>query len=105
MSEALQSCLYQGQVMHHRLDPVGHRFTYRVASLLIDLDELPRLTLRLLSHNRSNLFSVHDRDLGDGTHSRLWIDAELARRGISIDGGRVRCAFVSPGSGLRLHPA
>lgn len=89
MSAPLRSALYLGQVMHHRLDPVGHRFTYRVASLLIDLDELPRLPLRLLSHNRANLFSVHDRDLGDGSPPRPWIDAELAQRGISIEGGNV----------------
>lgn len=81
------SCLYRGQVMHHRLDPVGHRFTYEVASLLIDLDELPRLGLRLLSHNRTNLFSVHDADLGaGGDDPRAWIAGHLAAAGIQADG-------------------
>ena len=32
--------LYFGEVMHARLKPVGHRFSYRVMSLLIDLDRL-----------------------------------------------------------------
>ncbi|HEX9212002.1 MAG TPA: DUF1365 family protein, partial [Bradyrhizobium sp.] len=30
--------LYLGDVMHARLKPMGHRFSYRVMSLLIDLD-------------------------------------------------------------------
>ncbi|RLQ88029.1 DUF1365 domain-containing protein [Notoacmeibacter ruber] len=32
--------LYAGKVMHHRLHPVGHRFSYKVYSLLIDVDRL-----------------------------------------------------------------
>ena len=32
--------LYFGEVMHARLKPMGHRFSYRVMSLLIDLDRL-----------------------------------------------------------------
>ena len=32
--------LYVGEVMHARLKPMGHRFSYRVMSLLIDLDRL-----------------------------------------------------------------
>lgn len=87
----LSSCLYSGQVMHQRLAPVGHRFSYRVMSLLLDLDEMPGLGLHLLSHNRPNLFSVHDADLAEGTGApRQWIETELARHGIRIDGGRVR---------------
>jgi uncharacterized protein len=32
--------LYDGEVMHARLNPFGHRFTYRVFSILLDLDRL-----------------------------------------------------------------
>jgi uncharacterized protein len=85
--------LYDGKVMHARLKPVGHRFTYRVASILVDLDQLTRIgTLSwLVSHNRFNLFSVHDRDLGskDATPPRAWIDRLLAEAGVAVDGGRV----------------
>lgn len=98
------SCLYRGQVMHHRLDPIGHRFTYRVASLLLDLDELPDLGLRLLSHNRANLFSVYDRDLGCGTHPRAWIAGELAQRGIDITGGAVRVHLFPHVLGMGFNP-
>lgn len=98
------SCLYRGHVMHHRLDPVGHRFRYDVVSLLIDLDELPDLGLRLLSHNRRNLFSVHDSDLGDGGDPRAWIEAELARHDIFIPGGAVRVHLFPRVFGLGFTP-
>lgn len=86
MTAMAASCLYRGQVMHHRLDPVGHRFTYDVVSLLVDLDEVASLGLRLLSRNRANLFSVHDRDLGDGGDPKAWIGRQLAAHGIHADG-------------------
>ena len=38
--EADAAALYFGEVMHARLKPIGHRFSYRVMSLLIDLDRL-----------------------------------------------------------------
>ena len=57
----LRSCLYRGSVMHRRLRPTMHRFRYRAFWLLLDLDEIPVLVsrLRLFSHNRFNLFSLH----------------------------------------------
>ena len=33
-----------GQVMHHRLQPWGHGFRYRLALVRLDLEELPRLS-------------------------------------------------------------
>ena len=88
-----RNALYQGQVIHHRLRPRRHRLVYRVFSVLLDLDELPDVAnrLRLLSHNRSNLFSFHDADHGpgDGSSLRGWVDAQLAAAGIAPDGGRV----------------
>ena len=32
------AALYPGSVMHHRMKPKEHRFSYSVFSLLIDLD-------------------------------------------------------------------
>ena len=91
---ALQSCLYFGQVMHKRLRPFSHGFRYRVFSLFLDLDELPRLTHRLplLSHNRFNIFSFQDRDHGprDGSPLRPWAEAQLAAAGIELEGGALR---------------
>ncbi|WP_085091893.1 DUF1365 family protein [Azospirillum oryzae] len=60
------SGLYVGTVMHHRVKPVRHRLSYRVFSLLTDLDELPRLDrdLRLFAHNRFGLIGFNDGDFG-----------------------------------------
>ena len=88
------SCLYLGEVMHQRLRQVVYRFTYKVFSLCVDLDELPALhrRLRFFSHNRFNLFSLHDRDHGprDGSALRPWLERLLDARGIALDGGRVQ---------------
>lgn len=88
------SALYFGKVMHKRLRPFTHAFTYRVFSLHLDLDDLTSglRKLRLLSHNRWNLFSFHDRDHGprDGSPLRPWIDAQLAAAGVDLAGGPVR---------------
>ena len=62
--------LYAGQVMHHRLKPFGHRFTYGVTSLVIDIDRLEeagRLS-PLFGVNRAAPVSFHASDhLREGT--------------------------------------
>ncbi|MEJ8853721.1 DUF1365 domain-containing protein [Variovorax robiniae] len=82
------SALYAGSVMHQRLRPRRHRLRYRVFSLLVDLDELPALDrrLKLFSLNRFNLFSLHERDYGDGLGLRQHIDRQLRDAGMSQSG-------------------
>jgi DUF1365 family protein len=84
------SALYTGQVMHRRLRPKAHQFRYRVFSLLIDLDDLPRLdrSLNLFAWNRFAVFSFQDRDHGDGRPLGQWLDGLLADAGIEADGPR-----------------
>ena len=90
----MNSALYFGTVVHRRLRPRRHALGYRVFAFLVDLDELPTLArqLRFFSHNRFNLFSIHDRDHGsrDGGAMRPFIEAALARAGIAPDGGAIR---------------
>lgn len=87
------SVLYDGEVMHRRLLPFAHRFRYRIATFLLDLDALPALDrrLRLFAHNRAGVFSVHDRDHGprDGTPLRPWIEGHCRAAGIDLDGGPI----------------
>jgi hypothetical protein len=88
------AALYRGAVMHTRLRPVRHRFRYRVFSLLIDVDQLPALARRLalLSHNRFNLMSLHDRDHGEarpGESLRAWAERTLRAAGIEPSRGRI----------------
>lgn len=61
------SALYRGHLLHARRDEHRRRFRYPIVTVSLDLDELPALDrrLRLFSHNRPNLWSLHDRDYTD----------------------------------------
>ena len=88
------SAIYLGKVVHTRHQPKQHRLEYRVFSLLLDLDELENLDsrLRLLSHNRFNLFSLLDRDHGEGSGGNLQqhVRRHLEQAGIQNADGPVR---------------
>jgi DUF1365 family protein len=87
------AALYVGDVMHARLKPMGHRFSYRVMSLLIDLDRLDEADAQtpLFGVNRAALYGFHERDHGlrDGSSLRLYAQACAAEHGIDLNGGRV----------------
>jgi DUF1365 family protein len=87
------AALYFGKVMHARLKPIGHRFSYRVMSLLIDLDRLGAADRqsRLFGVNRAAPYSFHEADHGarDGSSLRLYAQLRAAERGIDLTGGRV----------------
>jgi uncharacterized protein len=85
--------LYFGKVMHARLKPVGHRFSYRVMSLLIDLDRLDAADRQspLFGVNRAALYSFNEADHGDrdGSPLRTYAQVRAAEHGIDLTGGRV----------------
>src|SRR5580698_1461714 len=85
--------LYLGDVMHARLKPMGHRFNYRVMSLLIDLDRLDTADRqsRLFGVNRAAVYSFNEADHGDrdGSPLRAYAQRCAAERGIDLTGGRV----------------
>ena len=87
------AALYIGEVMHARLKPVGHRFNYRVMSLLIDLDRLGVADRQtpLFGVNRRALYSFHEADHGerDGSSLRLHAQRCASEHGIDLTGGRV----------------
>lgn len=92
MNGTPESAVYFGHVMHARLRPFRHRFVYRVFSLLLDIDRLDEFgkELRFFSHNRFNLFSLHDKDHGARTDDCLrdWVVAELADARLEPPDGR-----------------
>jgi DUF1365 family protein len=79
--------------MHARLKPVGHRFSYRVMSLLIDLDRLDDADRQtsLFAVNRRALYSFHEADHGerDGSSLRQYVQRCATEHGIDLTGGRV----------------
>ncbi len=78
--------LYFGQVMHARMKPVAHRFTYQVFTLLLDLDRLDEADCQspLFSIGRFNLVSFFESDhLPAGrTSLRGHVDQLLAKAGL-----------------------
>ena len=91
------ACLYAGDVMHQRMKPVGHRFRYKVYSMLIDLDRLAeadRLS-PLFSVNGRNVMSFHEADhLRGSPHKtlRAHIDALLEQAGLDEPAARIELA-------------
>ncbi|GGB44649.1 DUF1365 domain-containing protein [Roseibium aquae] len=80
------AALYSGQVMHHRMKPKVHRFTYDVFTLLIDLDRLGEAgrASRLFSVGRWNMVAFNARDHGprDGTDLRQHVESLLDAHGL-----------------------
>jgi DUF1365 family protein len=92
-TEDAAAALYFGEVMHARLKPMGHRFSYRVMSLLIDLDRLEEADRQcsLFGVNRPALYSFNEADHGerDGSPLRAYAQARADEHGIDLAGGRV----------------
>jgi uncharacterized protein len=105
---SLRSCLYSGTVMHRRLRPKPHRLRYRVAWMLLDLDEIAQLPqrLRLFSYNRRNAVSFFDKDHGDGSGRplRQQVEAHLREAGIAPDGGPIRLLCMPRIFGFGFNP-
>ncbi|HJZ22728.1 MAG TPA: DUF1365 domain-containing protein [Bradyrhizobium sp.] len=102
------AALYFGDVMHARLKPIGHRFSYRVMSLLIDLDRLAEADRQspLFGVNRPALYSFSETDHGDRDGSPL---AHYARRrgaehGVDLTGGRVQLLCYPRLFGYAFNP-
>lgn len=98
--------IYVGAVMHRRFKPRAHRFRYRGFWLLVDVDRFPEMRMTFLSHNRSNLFSLFDRDHGDGSDQPLGDQARarLAAHGIDIGGGSVTLLCMPRTLGYSFNP-
>lgn len=89
----LTSCLYRGQVMHARLFPKRHKFTYPVFLFGIDLDELDELarTIPGIARNRFSLYTFRDSDHLPKGHSsvRANLAAYLREQGVGEEPARV----------------
>jgi len=85
----LDSCIYNGKVIHKRFRPKEHYFKYNVFSLLIDLSELKQIEkeINFFSYNKFNLISFFDVDHGprDGTSLEKWVQINLKKIGILND--------------------
>lgn len=100
--------LYAGTVIHRRVRPRPHRLSYRIYSLLLDLDRVDALAGRLLlfSHNSFNAFSFFDRDYGDGSGAPLrgQVERHMRTAGLAPDGGLIRLLTMPRVLGYAFNP-
>jgi DUF1365 family protein len=87
----MNSCLYECNVMHRRLAPKEHQFSYRIFMFHLDLDEIDAVARRIpfFSRNRRGVFSFYDSDHlqeGQGT-VREKLCAYLGGNGITLAEG------------------
>lgn len=102
------SGLYVGEVVHQRFAPRRHRLKYRIFQLAIDLDAAPTLAkqLKLFSYNGFNLFSLHDRDHGEGRVEplRAHVERTLADGGVNTKIGRILLLAMPRVLGFVFNP-
>lgn len=88
-----KSRAYVGHVVHKRLAPRRHAFSYRVFALCLDVDEIDRLAagLRFFSRGRWNLLGFHDADHADGSGAPVAVHARalLQHAGLSRFDARI----------------
>ena len=108
MTDFQHSALYEGLVVHQRVRPRRHRLSYRVFSMLLDLDEIGRLDTQspLFGHNRRAIVSFWNRDHGDGSGRdlRSWVHSKLIEAGLQSDGGTVRVLCYPRIFGYAFNP-
>lgn len=81
--------LYVGKTVHERRAPFLHRFSYRLGSMLLDLDRLSaadRLS-PIFSVGRFNLYSFYPKDHGprDGGDLSSWARNLFATSGVEVE--------------------
>ena len=101
----MRSAIYTGTVIHTRLRPKRHRLSYRVFSLLLDLEEVETLGSKVLGVERPGLLGFRASDHGDGvTPLRQWAGQLLADAGIEWDGGRIELLCYPRMLGFVFNP-
>lgn len=83
--------LLTGTVMHERLRPKQHRFTYPVFFVRCDLDRLASLDCGWFGVDRWRPLSLYARDHGprDGGDLATWMRAQLSAAGIDEANGKI----------------
>ena len=102
------SAIYLGQVMHQRFGELGYQFRYGVMSLRVDVDQIESETqsLRWLSLNRFNLYSLHFKDYGARNEAswRVWADKLLAEYGLTTPAARIELVCFPRFMGITFNP-
>jgi DUF1365 family protein len=104
----MESCIYEGSVMHKRSKPVEHKFAFSLYMLYLDLDELPHVFSGswLWSTERTAFARFRRRDhLGDPKLPlvdcvRDWVEERIGRRPV----GPIRLLTQLRCAGIAMNP-
>ena len=104
----IKSSIYNGVVSHSRLIPKNHSFSYKVYSILFNIDELENIqeNCNLFSYNRFNFFSFYFKDHGkkDGSNPKEWILEIASREKIDKDNLEIFCLCYPRVLGYVFNP-
>lgn len=69
----MKSRVFRGEVLHHRIVPVSHRFRYAAYTYAFDIDEIEQLPGKLgwFGYNRPRPVSLYSKDYLDGSDGPL----------------------------------
>jgi uncharacterized protein len=102
------AALYDGQVMHARLKPKVHRFSYQVYSLMVDITHLSEADKisALFSVGRFNLVSFHEKDHGprDGSSLATHVKKLLQDAGVKGELSRILLICYPRVLGFSFNP-
>ena len=102
------SSIYEGIVFHQRLRPKKHRLTYKVFSLLLDLDDLGAVKkfFPLFSINRWGIFSFFEKDHGSmtGTPLKTWVEEQVKSADIEFKELKVKLLCYPRVLGYGFNP-
>ena len=98
--------IFEGETVHLRKRPKRHFLRYRQFLLGFDLGRLEHFAAqsKVFSHNRFNLFSLHDIDHGFGDGVAAFLADGLARLGVRPDDLQVRLICLPRILGYVFNP-
>lgn len=99
---------YTGMVTHRRFGAVTHKLRYRIAYLLVDLDQLERAgkASHLLGVERRNLMTFRSKDHGNGADHGLasWVRGYLSGNDVPEDAARIELLTLPRMFGYVFNP-
>lgn len=103
-----QSKIFEGSLMHHRLEGAEHQFTYPVYFYRFDVDELGTLGKKnpLFGYNRWNIVSIHDEDYLERGNIplRRKVEGHLRRFGIERKPDKIELVTCARYFGYVFNP-
>lgn len=101
---ALNNGLLVADVMHRRFAPKKHSLHYKVYYLCVPMQRVNKITTRILSIGKFNLFSFYERDYGFGECGLAWAKHTLEQHGIGASDCEITLLTIPRLFGYAFNP-